>query len=341
MEPNHNNSFQQPRTSLTHPINISWLFPPELLLVPPLALVADVDLLSFIRPENSPVHLGRPLSIPVIPFPPVPQQQQCISTDAVTLLFNDGPKIAKLPTPSEEPETKQRDDTSNKDREEVEEVEAGLVENNGIISTPGDEELLKGSHAPSSAEFAAAPYEGFLKSPPLKHGNFALSSCPGKKVRLDTGPVHGRAMINRDLGHDFERLKSFGIDLVVCCLNDGEMEFLGAPWSKYKAAAEFKNIEIVRIPMIEGQAPDSIDAVEEVLKIIEQKLRSGSNVLCHCRGGIGRAGLIACCYLLRNGYCGTPDRAIQFVRIRRSLKAIETPKQEEFILQYFNSIIKS
>lgn len=45
-------------------------------------------------------------------------------------------------------------------------------------------------------------------------GNLCLSSCPGKKVRL-SGPVRGRAAINRDLDLDFARMKSFGITMLV------------------------------------------------------------------------------------------------------------------------------
>ena len=45
-------------------------------------------------------------------------------------------------------------------------------------------------------------------------GNLALSSCPGKKVRL-TGPIRGRAAINRDLDLDFSRMKSLGITTLV------------------------------------------------------------------------------------------------------------------------------
>lgn len=45
-------------------------------------------------------------------------------------------------------------------------------------------------------------------------GNLCLSSCPGKKVRL-SGPVRGRATINRDLNLDFARMKSFGITTLV------------------------------------------------------------------------------------------------------------------------------
>ncbi|CAG8716461.1 683_t:CDS:2, partial [Scutellospora calospora] len=45
-------------------------------------------------------------------------------------------------------------------------------------------------------------------------GNLALSSCPGKKVRL-SGPVRGRATINRDLDLDFQRLKSSDISMII------------------------------------------------------------------------------------------------------------------------------
>jgi hypothetical protein len=45
-------------------------------------------------------------------------------------------------------------------------------------------------------------------------GNLGLSSCPGKKVRLD-GPVNGRAKIVRDLDMDFDRLHRLGFTRVV------------------------------------------------------------------------------------------------------------------------------
>ena len=44
--------------------------------------------------------------------------------------------------------------------------------------------------------------------------------------------------------------------------------------------------------------------------------------------GIGRAGLVACCFLLKTQLCRTPERAIRLVRLRRSPKAIETQRQE-------------
>ncbi|KAJ3022646.1 UNVERIFIED_CONTAM: hypothetical protein HDU68_009009 [Siphonaria sp. JEL0065] len=168
----------------------------------------------------------------------------------------------------------------------------------------------------------------------LYYGNVALSSCPGKKVRLDTGPVNGRAAINRDLDSDFGRLASLNIKCVVCCLNDSELAYLGAPFTKYEATAMKYGMQIIRIPIIEGSCPDNIEEVSVVVEEIDRRLREGVNVLIHCRGGVGRAGLIACCLLLRKKFVLNATRAIQFVRIRRSLKAIETMRQEDFINAY-------
>ena len=45
-------------------------------------------------------------------------------------------------------------------------------------------------------------------------GNLLLSSCPGKKVRLE-GPVRGRATICRDLKLDLQRIKEMGVGCIV------------------------------------------------------------------------------------------------------------------------------
>ncbi|KAI8801846.1 protein-tyrosine phosphatase-like protein [Cladochytrium replicatum] len=334
----------EPRTSLTHPINISWVFPPD--SAGPVAAPgeAGLDMLDVLRRELE------------------GQRRRTIaaagsSTDRPSTA--DSQKTMTNGTPAETPSALSSTaavsvapDESNHGREEVEEVEAGLRPSEGIIIAEGDEQPLvsisdsagpsenlaatNGSAAkPSPPEWTTpSPYGGVLKYPGTKHGNFALSSCPGKKVRLSTGPVNGRAMINRDLDHDFERLASAGITMVVCCLGDEELEYLGAPWPKYSAAAVRKKIDIVRIPIVEGQCPQTMGELETVLIKIDERVRSGAHVLSHCRGGIGRAGLVACCFLLRNGYLSTADRAIQFVRMRRSPKAIETIMQEDYIRRY-------
>jgi protein-tyrosine phosphatase len=57
-------------------------------------------------------------------------------------------------------------------------------------------------------------------------------------------------------------------------------------------------------------------------------LRSGGNVLVHCRGGLGRAGMIAARLLVEEGV--PPETAMTAVRAARP-RAIETPAQERWV----------
>ncbi|KAF9541898.1 hypothetical protein EC957_002603 [Mortierella hygrophila] len=161
-------------------------------------------------------------------------------------------------------------------------------------------------------------------------GNLGLSSCPGKKVRLD-GPVNGRAKIVRDLDMDFNRLNMLGFTRVVCCLFDDELELLGSPFPKYLEAANRHGLDVVRIPMLEGSTPYSFAEMDLVLDKMDETAKKGQNVLAHCRGGVGRAAVVACCWLLRLRYFKDHREVIGWVRAQRSPKAIETVEQAQFV----------
>ncbi|KAF9926357.1 hypothetical protein FBU30_004021 [Linnemannia zychae] len=161
-------------------------------------------------------------------------------------------------------------------------------------------------------------------------GNIGLSSCPGKKVRLD-GPINGRAKIVRDLDMDFNRLHRLGFTRVVCCLFDEELELLGSPFPKYLEAANRHGIDVIRIPMVEGSTPYSFAEMDRVLDRMDETTRKGQYVLVHCRGGVGRAAVVACCWLLRLRYFKDHREVIDWVRAQRSPKAIETREQAQFV----------
>ena len=46
------------------------------------------------------------------------------------------------------------------------------------------------------------------------------------------------------------------------------------------------------------------------MRVIREYTLRGINVLAHCRGGVGRAGLVACCWMLLLGLCGWKDPAV-------------------------------
>lgn len=50
---------------------------------------------------------------------------------------------------------------------------------------------------------------------------------------------------------------------------------------------------------------DKLD--EHLTRLINTYTLSGTPILVHCRGGVGRAGLVACCWALKLGLCGWID----------------------------------
>ncbi|ESK92926.1 hypothetical protein Moror_8999 [Moniliophthora roreri MCA 2997] len=198
-------------------------------------------------------------------------------------------------------------------------------------------------------------------------GNLLLSSCPGKKVRLD-GPIRGRSAVCRDLESDLRRMKDQGIGCIVCCLDDSEMEFLGAPWPEYERVTKVIGLDVLRLPTPEGLpptlSPSYLDI--ELTSLIERYTLRGIPVLVHCRGGVGRAGVIACCWILKLGLCGWLDsddaertefsllappsesdttkpnlstlrlveKVVSVIRRRRGAKAVETYEQAKFLVDY-------
>lgn len=173
-------------------------------------------------------------------------------------------------------------------------------------------------------------------------------------VRL-SGPVKGRSAINRDLYTDLKRYHSLNVRLVICLLSDDELAFLGAPWAEYQSACAEIGLDILRLPIPEGLPPPSVKKFDEILgRVITGWSIKGVNVLVHCRGGVGRAGLLGCCWALKLGLCGwietgeyaSPtlgvrrdtmrliERMVRSVRSRRSVKAIETYEQVKFLMEY-------
>lgn len=105
--------------------------------------------------------------------------------------------------------------------------------------------------------------------------------------------------------------------------------------------------------MAEGFAPPSPEVLDAHLSsLITRYTLQGKNCLVHCRGGVGRAGLFACSWMIKLGLLGQVvkindpnektleyemkivEKVIAVIRKRRSAKAIETPQQVQFILQY-------
>ncbi|KAI0812448.1 hypothetical protein BC629DRAFT_1473021 [Irpex lacteus] len=189
---------------------------------------------------------------------------------------------------------------------------------------------LKSPASPNNTKPAIAnsPIRSSLKQTrkPTLIGNLLLSSCPGKKVRL-TGPINGRGGVCRDLRQDMQRFRDVGVDCVVCCLDDEELAFLGAPWDEYVKTAGEVGLDVLRIPIPEGLAPLSVNVLDEHLnKLIRTYTLNGVPILVHCRGGVGRAGLVACCWAIKLGLFGSIERSTE---LSTSIAPVESCLREE------------
>ena len=80
---------------------------------------------------------------------------------------------------------------------------------------------------------------------------------------------------------------------------------------------------------------DEADAETELaaaLETVNTKLAAGKNVLLHCRQGIGRAGLVEACLLVRKGL--DPSAAVEIVSAARGVPIPEARKQRQWIDHY-------
>ena len=162
----------------------------------------------------------------------------------------------------------------------------------------------------------------------LDECKIGLSICPGK---VQFGAMSGNW--ERDLKKDLMKIKKSGYDIVVSLieaeefeelqvegLRDGLVEELGMSWH-WAPIADFSTPH------------QSVNAkLNEILILIEE----GKSVFVHCKGGLGRAGLVSAWILTHLGR--TSFEAIREVREVRSPSAIETNAQEKWVHQ--NSAVR-
>ena len=154
-------------------------------------------------------------------------------------------------------------------------------------------------------------------------GSVGLTFCPGKRDRhAMTGSW------DRDLGMDLDAIREWGATAVITLITHEELVLLGVE-SLGKEVAR-RNMDWFHLPIVDVSTPD-VSFEREWDKIADDlhaRLRQGSNVLVHCRGGLGRAGTIAARLLIELGW--SPGDATSRVRAVRP-GAIETLAQEKYV----------
>lgn len=155
-------------------------------------------------------------------------------------------------------------------------------------------------------------------------GRVGITFCPGK---YDRQAISG--FWDRDLARDLDAIRDWGAAAVVTLVEQKELALL---------RVESLGEEVIRrgmswfhLPIVDVSIPGASFESEWAVAGRElcALLRSGQDVLVHCRGGLGRAGTIGARLLIELGM--DPAVAIERVRAVRP-GAIETREQKNYVL---------
>jgi protein-tyrosine phosphatase len=156
------------------------------------------------------------------------------------------------------------------------------------------------------------------------NGKIGVTFAPGK---YDPSALAGSW--DRDLATDLDRIADWGANLVLTLLEDHEMMLLRI--RNLGPEVLRRNMEWIHLPIPDVSAPtrDFDNEWPGQSERLRKMLHDGANIVIHCRGGIGRAGMVAARLLVELG--DAPDVAIAKVRTARHPKAVETPEQERSV----------
>lgn len=160
-------------------------------------------------------------------------------------------------------------------------------------------------------------------TPPGSAGRIGMTICPGKSGASLFGGTWAR-----DLGTDLEVIKAWAPQAVVTVMEAFEFDLLGVPhFAQQMADQPFRwfhlEVEDSGVPDHRFEA-----AWPGVKKQLLQMLKDGGSILVHCRGGLGRTGMVVASLLVEMGM--SPEQAIQLTRQHRP-GAIETSGQESYV----------
>jgi protein-tyrosine phosphatase len=157
----------------------------------------------------------------------------------------------------------------------------------------------------------------------LRRGQIGITFAPGKHDRHATsGPWA------RDLTVDLDAIAAWNAKAVVTLVEPQEISRLCI--SDLGPQIQRRGMEWVHMPITDVSTPGPEFEAKwpEVSGRLRSRLNAGENILVHCRGGLGRAGMIAARLLVETGV--DPEDAMKRVRAVRP-GAIETRLQEQWV----------
>jgi len=157
-----------------------------------------------------------------------------------------------------------------------------------------------------------------------KAGRIGMTFCPGKKIM----GLYGGEW-DRDLELDLSVVDDSGASTLITVMEDHEFDVLGVP--NFKDSVKTRSFYWEQLLVKDCDIPTDIFEAQwkKLGPKIHEQLKNNELIIIHCRGGLGRTGLLAARILVEVGY--SPVDAIAMVRKTRS-HTIETFSQEYYIL---------
>ena len=154
-------------------------------------------------------------------------------------------------------------------------------------------------------------------------GYVGVTFCPGK-----TQTAAWSGSWARSLDADVAAIRHWGADVVVTLVTEDELVELRVERLGEVVAAH--GLKWMHCPILDVQTPteawEATWANEHAT--VHAALDRGGRVLAHCRGGLGRAGMVGALILVERGM--EPAKAITAIRRVRP-GAIQTPEQAAFV----------
>lgn len=165
-----------------------------------------------------------------------------------------------------------------------------------------------------------------------RQGAIGITFAPGKK---QAHPMSGAAW-DRDLDLDLAAIRAWGATNLVTLLEPHEFTELRIEALPDRARGLGLNWH--GLPIRDQHAPDAtfLQAWAPLRRRFVDALWQSARIVVHCKGGIGRAGTVACMLLLDTGLAADVGSAIQMARAVRP-HAVETDAQVDFLRTYARS----
>jgi ADP-ribosyl-[dinitrogen reductase] hydrolase len=154
-------------------------------------------------------------------------------------------------------------------------------------------------------------------------GKIGVTLAPGKHDLNSAGGPWAR-----DLATDLDAIVAWPASVLVTLIERHEFNLLGI--SKLGEEARRCGLEWLHLPIPDVSTPGRYfeAAWPAHSAALRGRLAAGDNIVVHCRGGLGRAGMISARLLVESGV--DPDEAMVKVRKVRP-HAIETRAQEQWV----------